>query len=291
MDNESENTRKKKQGSPRFPGISLEAAIARAKTVWDKEGKHPARIEALAKAWGYSPQSSSPRTVVAALGYFGLMDAGKAGSGEYQLTERAKQILVGTDAEKKEGIKKAALEPKLYGLLWERFSGDLPSDDNLTSRLILDYDFNRDSTAAFLRDFRATIAFADLDNTDTLVVETGGNDETTESNGRQLAPAAPPATGAASVVHAPIPAVRTQPQGNMIAEISVPLAGNQLTLALVGNDPVTKDDIEDIDSLIGYLKKQLMKKIERETAPPPPPSVAPVREEEWQRFHGPGDRE
>ena len=151
--------------SPRFPSMSLEAAIEKARIIWDKEAKHPTGVPALAVHWNLSEKSSSLRSYLAALGHFGLLEqVGGQGSGEYKLTDRAIAIMIGDAKERAQAIREAALEPRVYRELMQRFNGELPSDENLRSRLVIDFQFNKDSVAGFLKDFRATLALAKLDN-------------------------------------------------------------------------------------------------------------------------------
>jgi hypothetical protein len=159
--------------------MSLPAAIEKARVIWEKEGKHPVRTAAVASHWDFSEKSSTFRGCLAALGHYGLLtQVGGPGAGEYKLTERAVKILAGEPEEKAAAIREAALSPKLFRELWNRFGGDLPSDQNLESRLVIDIGLNRDSVAGFIKDFRASIALAKLENAD----EASGEDEEQENS-------------------------------------------------------------------------------------------------------------
>jgi hypothetical protein len=50
--------------------------------------------------------------------------------------------------------------------LWERFGGSLPSDSNLHHTLIFEYHFTDNGATEFVRQFKATIAFAKLGDDD-----------------------------------------------------------------------------------------------------------------------------
>jgi hypothetical protein len=165
MDNiQNAQPRAPKSSSPRFPAMSLQTAMEKAKAIWDAEGKHPARSAALAAHWNLSEKSSALRSYLAALAHYGLLEQiGGPGTGEYKLTERALKILAGEPGERAASLREAALQPKIYRQLWDRFNGDLPSDPNLESRLLLDFGLNKDSTRGFIKDLRSTIAFAKLE--------------------------------------------------------------------------------------------------------------------------------
>ena len=64
----------KKERSPSFPFISLEKAVARASTLFDKHKREPARLSAVAPTWGYGVKSSGLLQTVAALKQFGLIE-------------------------------------------------------------------------------------------------------------------------------------------------------------------------------------------------------------------------
>lgn len=166
MDNSTAPTQSRKiSSSPRFPAMSLPTATEKARIIWDKEAKHAARLGALAVHWGFSEKSSSLRSYIAAMAHFGLMaQVGGQGSGEFKLTDRAIAILAGDSMERTKATRDAALQPRVYKELWQRFNGNLPSDENLESRLVIDFHFNRDSVGGFIRDFRATMALAKMDN-------------------------------------------------------------------------------------------------------------------------------
>lgn len=270
----ADDEKKKKHRSPSYPAISLREAIERAKTIWAHETRHPVRLSVAAGHWKYSEKSSAARSTVAALVKFGLVEYTDATSGTFKLTQRALNILHGQEEVRAQAVKDAALAPKIYAELWSELGPVLPSDDSLRSKLLLDHAFNPNYITTFIRDFKGTIEFSKLKDSDKGVPDDGDGEESDEDpdeSGFTPPPPPPPPGGnpppaAGAGAGSGTVTVRTAPTGNMIAEISVPLAGNQLTLALVGTDPVLPDDIDDIDTLIDYLKKQLRKKVEREAS-------------------------
>lgn len=254
------NDKKKKAGSRRSPSLTLEAAVDKIKILWDKDGRSPQNIATLASHWSFSEKSSSLRGNIATMGYFGLLDQiGGSGSTEYRLSERSLTIMAGTGEDRAKAIRDAALEPTIYKHLWDFYKqdGGIPSDPNLKARLILHENVNPSSVDGFIKDFRATLAFAKLDNViehtgedfsgDGIVGEDGGGNEPDPKN----------------LQNPPPPPPKKTHLGTMIAECSVPLAGNQVTLSLIGDDPVLLEDIDDLDDLMMFLKKQLRKQIER----------------------------
>lgn len=148
-----------------YPFISLEEAVARAKVLWDKEGKNLAYVSAAVSHWGYAEKSSGGRQTVAALKSFGLVeDEGSSEGRQIRLTDRALDILLDPDTSKKKlALRAAATAPKIYAELLVKWSAnELPSDPTITAFLLREKDFNRNTVADFIKDFRANIAYAGL---------------------------------------------------------------------------------------------------------------------------------
>lgn len=149
-----------------YPFISLEAAINRARQFWDHEGKNLAPMSAAASHWQYGLKTSGLRQTVSALKQYGLMaDNGIGDDRQVKLTERALDILVEPEESQKRSaaIRAAATGPKIYAELLAKWNvKELPSDATITAYLLREKDFNRNSVSAFLEDFKANIAFANL---------------------------------------------------------------------------------------------------------------------------------
>src|SRR6185437_17141407 len=88
-------------------------------------------------------------------------------------------------------LKSAALKPKLYSTLWNKYGGKLPSNDSLQYELIRGGNFNRDSVSGFIKDFRATVDFAKLGEGDRL----GGSEGQGDGNSGHIEPPPPPPPG------------------------------------------------------------------------------------------------
>jgi len=152
---------KKRHRSPRFPGIDLEEAIAKAKEVNDRESGHPAPPEVMFKHWGYTSKSSSAHIALAALKSYGLLERD---GHDLRLTELAFD-LVHEDPDPSRRLaarRKAALTPAIYAELWQKYEGNVPSDESLRYHLKRDRGFPDRGADEFIRIFRATISFAEL---------------------------------------------------------------------------------------------------------------------------------
>jgi hypothetical protein len=163
---------RRKQRSPSYPGIGLEAALDRARDLYREIGRSPAHVEAALKALGYGPKSSGGRTIIAALKKFGLLnDEGSLDRRQVQLTPLALRIILddrGESPERDEAIGTAALSPTIHRELLDRYNGSLPGDDTLRTYLRVDRAFTDRAVKEFVPQFKATVAFAKLGSSDTV---------------------------------------------------------------------------------------------------------------------------
>lgn len=147
--------------SPNYPVIGLDTALSRVRAVYDAERRNWAPVSSLYAHWGYSATSSGGRQVLAALNSYGLLEfQGSGPNREARVSPRALKWL--TDLPDKEAaLREAALAPRLHKELWDKYSqGGLPSDQTLRAYLIEQRRFNPDTVESFIQQFRATLAFA-----------------------------------------------------------------------------------------------------------------------------------
>ena len=152
--------------SPAYPSVNLEAAIDHAKVIYDKEKRSSAPVLVVATHWGTNIKSSKGLRLIAALKQFGLVN--EEGEGEdrhVRLSNRALDLIVQTnrlDPAWRKAVAEAALAPRIHKALWEHFASSLPSDDNLRVYLIRQMEFHDYKVRRFIKEFRATLAFAGL---------------------------------------------------------------------------------------------------------------------------------
>jgi hypothetical protein len=169
--------KRKRTRSPAYPYINLEAAIARAKEFFAKEQRNAANINVAMKHWGFKEDSSVGAQTAAAVISFGLLqDEGIGDKRKVRLTQNALRILLDERPDSKERaelIRQAALAPKIHQQLWEKWGTDLPSDAQLKHTLLLEWPtpFNENAVDGFIREYRDTITFAKLSESDTVTSE------------------------------------------------------------------------------------------------------------------------
>ncbi|HKY99123.1 MAG TPA: hypothetical protein VJL35_14805 [Gemmatimonadaceae bacterium] len=173
-----------KQRSPEHPGVSLEEAVERAGDFYKYESFNYAPADVAKRHFGYGPKSSSGMRLIAALKHYGLFE--EDGSGHerrLRLTPLARNILLDRredPTEREDALRTAALNPAIYRTLWKYWNGNLPSDPNMEFELIRKFKFNPDSVRPFIKDFKATVTFAKLAQSDSLLPvseETAGEQE------------------------------------------------------------------------------------------------------------------
>ncbi len=168
------NGKRPRQGrSPGFPFIPLQKALERVDAVRIAEGgrpKHFAPIASACKAWGMGLKTGPAIQTVAALGHFGLCEfEGTADARALRPTDLAIRILLDkqpASAERDELIKRAALNPSIHNELWEKWRDALPSDHTLETFLILDRGFSETGARDLIAEYKSTIAFAKLSQSD-----------------------------------------------------------------------------------------------------------------------------
>ena len=150
-----------------YPAFSLQEALARARKFWDAEKKNAAPVSAAVGHWGYGGKSSGGKRTIAALIQYGLMtDAGADEKRTVKLSDRALTIVLSEPGSEVwlKAVREAALSPKIYAELLNKWpASELPSDTTLQFYLVKDRNFNTGTVADFIKDFRATVNFAKLD--------------------------------------------------------------------------------------------------------------------------------
>jgi hypothetical protein len=172
-----------KMRSPAYPGINLEIALKRARALYKDERRNAVAYNVAVNYWGFGPKSSGGLVSVAAMKSFGLLEDVERGAGGriIKLTDLALRILLDArpdSLERASLVKQAALRPKMHSALWRKYGAELPSDSNLKHVLIFDFKFNENTVDEFIKEYKETIRFAGLTDSDKLSLP--GEDKTEE---------------------------------------------------------------------------------------------------------------
>lgn len=231
--------------SPAYPAFDLEAAVGHAQAIYDRERRHSAPVAVAAGHCGTALTSSLGLRLISGLKQFGLVvEEGRSADRQIRLSDRALDILLAesTDSpERIEAVRQAALDPKIHKQLWEHYAGNLPSDESMRVYLIRKLEFNDKKVDRFIRQFRATLAFAGLTQSD--MVDAEEDDEAEEEEITQ-AGAIPDAGGPKRL------AARDKPRPTAESPyIRFPLSGGN-TIEIRLKSRVSEEDFEVVKRLI-----------------------------------------
>jgi hypothetical protein len=257
---------KTKTRSPAYPAIGLEEAIAKADLIYQIEHEHFANIEAIASHWETTVTNGNFQTALAALKQFGLIvDEGKNEDRRAQLTDLAKDILEhpGDSPKRQELLRTAALTPKIHRELWEKYKGKLPQEDvSIRFYLVRERDgsrFNPNHVDSFIAQFRSTIAFAKLTESDIITPADEGADKKTAAHFGRRPPARPAGNAWETVLPHPGQKRRpTMPEGNIPAgtiEANLPVDAGAVYIAWPDN--IGEDEIEDVESWLQMMVRKM----------------------------------
>jgi hypothetical protein len=249
--------RKRKGRSPNYPGIDLQQALERAKTIWDKEQHHAVPNELILQYWGYgSPKSGAGHVTYAALKRFGLLE--DSGAGRARLTQRAQAILLAERQGKRDDarIREAALLPTVHKEIWEKHGTKLPSDENLKYELMTEKGFTPGGASEFIGEWKRTMAYAKLTDSGATVSPDGGETPTGEEQKMT-----PPATIVAEDHPASQedPLERNEDDRRETRTVQVTYSPSEWAL-LQGRFPMSEDDWDAMIAVLTAMKRGLVSK-------------------------------
>jgi hypothetical protein len=202
-------SRPPKGRSPSYPGVTLASAIERARVLKERAGRHPVPMATITGFWGYKTPASGPASVTySALKKFGLLeDEGSGNDRVGRLTDLAWDIVMNPNP--LPSIQKAALRPPIHREMWDQYGNDLPPEDALRFELVGKRGFTESGFVEFLREYRATIAYAKLTSTDSVEEEDSfaQEDEDEQQNGYQPPPKHRSDPGVPGVLTIPVPVI------------------------------------------------------------------------------------
>jgi hypothetical protein len=272
MSSDTTDRGKNRTRSPSYPSFGLEEAIRKAQLLYDAEDRHPIPIDAVAEHWSHALKSSSLLQGVSALKQFGLLtDEGSGEDRRVRLSDLALDILLHDDGseESAAAIKEAALKPKIHRELWEKYHGKLPSADSSIRHYLLrdrkEGVFNRDYVDAFISQFRSTIGFAGLHQSDTNAGSTGTReqdelDPSVDQGGsvRQQPTWAIGQTGSLSQHVSQRLMFQQSASGVVLRELPVTLPSLEIAILKLPV-PMSEEDYSTLVNALGAMKKALVR--------------------------------
>jgi hypothetical protein len=253
-----ENGKKSKDRSPAYPFISLKTAIDRAKEFHKEETRAAAPVSVAVKHWGYGEKSSGGIQTIAALKSYGLLaDTGSGAGRKVQLSDLGLRIVMDertVSPDRDILIKRAALMPKIHAKLWKQYGTSLPSEENLRYQLRVEMKFNDNAVGDFIREYRDTISFAKLSDSDTIPQVGGDIENETPDPGEQAmqnqqltVAASTGQSGSASQVPKGLP-LAGKPVG-----ASIPVTKN-CSVSILATGEVTQKGLDQLISYINLIK-------------------------------------
>jgi len=248
--------------SPKFPFIPLKRAIERADQLRKKEGWNDVNINVAVGHWGYKPTSSGGKQTAAALKTYGLItDSGSGDNRSIKLSPLCKMILLDNrdqSEERENAIKTAALNSKLFKELWTKYAATgIPSDANLSHYLIFEKEVNEKSAADIIKNFRETIEFSGLTESDII---DGEVEEEAEDNGEDD-------NSTTVLVNQKIPAnptnrvsIKKEPG---MSQATFPLDEGQATFQWP--ETISQESYEDLVAWIELLKNRAARSVKKPT--------------------------
>jgi hypothetical protein len=158
----------KRDRSPAFPFIPLQAAIARLVAFEDYFKRHPAPAKQSGLAWGMKGWTSQAQQTLAALKYFGLVEYQGSGADlQAIISEDGRTYLrAQQDAVKQDVLKRVALKPKNIAKYFTLWGVERPPDPVCLDQLVLKDSFTEAAAKTFLQVYDATIGYAKLSDSD-----------------------------------------------------------------------------------------------------------------------------
>lgn len=276
----SETSQKSAGQRRKYPSLSLEQAIDRARVLYDRERYNAAPIDQIAKHWGFKTIKTGPAsTAYSAVKQFGLLD--ESGSGptrKASLSQRARAILTAPEDVRAEEIRTAALEPTMNRQVWERYKTHTGSPESFNWHLISEMGFSDTGAREFAKQYEATIRFAGLDELTPEDEELGDSEADAPSEAPD--PVAPTSDVWFNEARERVEVPHHQPPASTrMSRHAIPLVGGKQVI-LEGEFPLTEAAWQGFKAVLEAFKPGLVEAEERPAFRPPSERIAGFDEED-----------
>lgn len=250
---------------PSYPYVGLESAIGLARKIYDYTKRGAAPVESVVTdALGYSATSSSGQKVLAALKAFGLVEDAPGTNGKsIKLSQRSIRILLDEpdSNERREEIKSAALSPRWYEHCWKKWGSDMPPA--MRSSLLIEHGFVDSTVEGFLKDYRATIAFAGLTGEGSKPKTDKSEEESASpENGNGIQSNLQGSEEGAKLLNAPAISPLASPSGGITMRTDTLTLADGITLQLQWPSVISQETYEDFEYQLEGFKKRLRRAVQ-----------------------------
>lgn len=262
--------------SPKYPRLSLENAVARARSIYEQAGKASIAADTVAKVLGYTnAMNGKAQAIFSTLGQYGLLLRERK-EGKFSVSPLTIKILHPVNEEQRlEALRTAALSPSIFSEIYAEFSAC--SEAVLSSHLV-QKGFTPEGASTAAAVYKANAIMAKLDSSSVEGVEHNDDLEYGESNEppvikpveRTLAEQAPNKNISPTAI--PLSLADTE---KLLAQYSIPLGANSAKLIFTGEELLP----DDFDALIEYVelfKKQFERKLTRNVSLTAPADLSQV---------------
>ena len=230
-----------------------------------KDGKAGAPLEAAAKHIGFSGAHGTARTVLSALGKFGLTGNQR---GRVVPTQLALDILHFPEDHQRnqQARQSAALSPAVYKEILDRYSesGNLPSAESLKAELLADMGFNPRAVEAFINDFFETLNYAGLLEGNRLLLsssgEAGSRAPSDSGRGRAFKPVYADDSSVSERTVWPVsPSLASHAGGKQMRELTLPLIDNEFAYLRIPT-PLSEENYDYLMQQMAILRRGLVQR-------------------------------
>jgi hypothetical protein len=144
--------------SPRFPSHSLGDALVYAKKIYDGVHKSSVDSETALRIMGFSGRNGASASALGSLRQFGLIE----GMGERtRVSDLSISIFQPIDErEKIDSLRHAAVHPKIFAAIYERFGNKVPAvDEPIKAFLVREQNFSPAGAKQCIESLRTTMTF------------------------------------------------------------------------------------------------------------------------------------
>lgn len=228
--------------SPRYPNISLNEAIIKARGIYEKEHMSAMTPQIAAEAMGYSGINGASLKTISSLKKYGLLE----GRGDdVRLSKDAQTLILDepTTPDYLAAIRRSALNPEVFSELRKQFPGTA-SERNI-SVYLEKQGFKRDAAALVAKNYKDSMALAGSASSE----YDDGNEEASPPSMNETARNLPPRTADANIGLGDMRSAPTQPQGAVGVEgAPFRIVHNGKRLEIVANV-----DLENLEILMSVL--------------------------------------